>query len=111
MEFIGNREIVEWNGRTRTGLVALDAVALVGGNEEVVEQRSKIALGAGSDVSLPLARLSGLQEHRTGSLKIHTTDLNEFSHSKDRTRPSNKKPDCIFMQSGNSPGVARKNWP
>lgn len=53
MEFIGNREIVEWNGRTRTGLVALDAVALVGGNEEVVEQRSKIALGAGSDVSLP----------------------------------------------------------
>jgi len=54
MEFIGNREIVEWNGRTRTGLIALNAVALVGGNEEVVEQRSKIALGAGSDVSLPL---------------------------------------------------------
>ena len=56
MEFIGDREIVERNGRTRAGLVAaLDAVALVGGDEEVVEQRSEIALGAGSDVSLPLA--------------------------------------------------------
>ena len=55
MEFIGDREIVERNGRTRAGLVALDTVALVGGNEEVVEQRSEITLGAGSDVSLPLA--------------------------------------------------------
>ncbi|BCG80828.1 hypothetical protein MesoLj113b_43700 [Mesorhizobium sp. 113-3-3] len=56
MEFIGDREIVERNGRTRAGLVAaLDAVALVGGDEEVVEQRSEITLGAGSDVSLPLA--------------------------------------------------------
>jgi len=55
MEFIGDREIIERNGRTRAGLVALDTVALVGGNEEVVEQRSEIALGAGSDVSLPLA--------------------------------------------------------
>jgi hypothetical protein len=55
MEFIGDGEIVERNGRTRTGLVALNAVALVGGNEEVVEQRSEIPLGAGSDVSLPLA--------------------------------------------------------
>jgi len=55
MEFIGDREIIERNGRTRAGLVALDTVALVGGNEEVVEQRSEITLGAGSDVSLPLA--------------------------------------------------------
>ena len=55
MEFIGDREIVERNGRTCAGLVALYAVALVGGNEEVVEQRSEITLGAGSDVSLPLA--------------------------------------------------------
>ena len=55
MEFIGDGEIIEWNGRTRAGLVALDTVALVGGNEEVVEQRSEITLGAGSDVSLPLA--------------------------------------------------------
>ena len=55
MEFIGDREIVERNGRTRAGLVALYAVALVGGDEEVVEQRSEITLGAGSDVSLPLA--------------------------------------------------------
>lgn len=55
MEFIGDREIVERNGRTRASLVALYAVALVGGNEEVVEQRSEITLGAGSDVSLPLA--------------------------------------------------------
>ena len=55
MEFIGDGEIIEWNGRTRAGLVALYAVALVGGDEEVVEQRSEITLGAGSDVSLPLA--------------------------------------------------------
>ena len=55
MEFIGDRKIIEWNGRTRTGLVALYAIALVGGNEEVVEQRSEITLGAGSDVSLLLA--------------------------------------------------------
>jgi hypothetical protein len=55
MEVIGDREIIERNGRTRAGLVALDAVALVGGNEEVIEQRIEITLGAGSDVSLPLA--------------------------------------------------------
>ncbi|WP_244661655.1 hypothetical protein [Mesorhizobium huakuii] len=55
MEFIGDGEIVERNGRTRAGLVALDTVTLVGGDEEVVEQRSEITLGAGSDVSLPLA--------------------------------------------------------
>jgi hypothetical protein len=61
MEFIGDREIIERNGRTRAGLVALDAVALVGGDEEVVEQRSEITLGAGSDVSLSLACLSGFQ--------------------------------------------------
>lgn len=76
MQFIGNGQIIERNGRTRTGPVASDAVApdavapdavtpdavtLFGRNEEVVEQRSEIALGAGSDVSLPLARLSGLQ--------------------------------------------------
>jgi len=61
MELIGDREIIERNGRTRAGLVALDTVALVGGNEEVVEQRSEITLGAGSDVSLPFACPSGLQ--------------------------------------------------
>ncbi|MER9027850.1 hypothetical protein [Mesorhizobium sp. M0674] len=46
---------------------------------------------------------------------MNATDLNQFRRSpglRDRLMVQlNKKPDCICMQSGNSPGVARKSRP
>jgi hypothetical protein len=56
MQLVGHREVVERNGRPRGRFLA--RLDLVGGNEEIVEQRREIPLGSGADVSLPISSSS-----------------------------------------------------
>jgi hypothetical protein len=51
MQFVDHRQIIERDGRRGRRLPAS-----IGGGEKVVEQRSEIPLGSGSDGDLPKTR-------------------------------------------------------